>query len=459
MKIKRIQIKNILGLEELEIEPGIVTVISGGNETGKTSTLEAIRATLGRGNDATLLRKGAEAGEVVLELDDDTVIKNKVTDKCSRTVTHPKFGRLSKGQTILESLNDSLGINPIQFLLAKPEARLNLFLEAIPLKLTADQLRDMPIETLREVDLDQHALQVIAKLSKMLYDERTGVNRVVKDKETTARQMRDSLPAKPEDGDWNKALQEAGREFQQLQKDSLLRANGIKDDARAAVDAAKSLFFAHKIRVERELSAAIEDLRAKAEAEIRRADEACAKEMEEISHHRDERLSAADKEYQPRHQELSEKIGQARAMMQAHERSKSALEYITRLESEAKTADEQSLALTTQIKKLESLKLELLKQLPIPGAEVKDGDIYIDDIPFDRVNNSRRVKFAMQLAMLRKSPLIIVDSIEQLDQSAFEAFKKEAFLTGKRNGVQFILSRVTEGALQIETNGEEMTAC
>lgn len=451
MKLKKIKITNILGLQDLEISPGVVTIISGGNDTGKTSTLEAIRSAIGRGNDATLLRKGAEAGEVVLELDDDTIIRNKVTDKCNRIVSHPKFGKLSKGQSVLESLNDSLGINPIQFLLAKPEARLNLFLEAAPLRLTADHLRDMPVEVLKGVDLDKHALQVIGHLSKTLYDMRTGVNRLIKDKEATARQMRESLPPTPESGDWNEELQRVGKEFQQLQKDSLFRAASIKDDAHTALDAAKSLYAAHKIKIEKELDTVIADLRDKADTEISRASDACANMMEGIHTHRDEALAAASKEYEPLHRDLSEKMGHARAMIQAQEKSKAALEYINRLEAEKQAGDKQSQSLTGQLTRLDEIKLDLLKQLPIPGAEVKDGDIYIDDIPFDRVNNSRRVKFAMALAMLRKSPLIIVDSIEQLDPPAFEAFKKEALLIGQRKGIQFILSRVTAGPLVITT--------
>ena len=78
-KIAKIRINNILGIDELEFDAGQFNQISGPNGTGKTSVLEAIKATLRGGHDATLLRTGAEKGETVLVLDDGTEIAKRVT--------------------------------------------------------------------------------------------------------------------------------------------------------------------------------------------------------------------------------------------------------------------------------------------------------------------------------------------------------------------------------------------
>jgi len=67
MRVSKPEIKNLLGIEQLEIAPGSVTVISGKNASGKTSVLESIKAALGGGHDGTLLRKGAKEGEIFLE--------------------------------------------------------------------------------------------------------------------------------------------------------------------------------------------------------------------------------------------------------------------------------------------------------------------------------------------------------------------------------------------------------
>ncbi|MCQ4574556.1 MAG: ATP-binding protein, partial [Candidatus Brocadiales bacterium] len=69
MKVAAIKIHNILGIESLEIKPNSMTFIEGENGAGKTSVLEAIKAIIHGGHDATLLRNGADKGEIVLVLD------------------------------------------------------------------------------------------------------------------------------------------------------------------------------------------------------------------------------------------------------------------------------------------------------------------------------------------------------------------------------------------------------
>ena len=69
MHIQHIKISNILGIRELEFKAGQFVEVTGRNGQGKTSLLEAIKAATQGGHDATLLRKGAEKGEVVLVLD------------------------------------------------------------------------------------------------------------------------------------------------------------------------------------------------------------------------------------------------------------------------------------------------------------------------------------------------------------------------------------------------------
>ena len=91
MKVALIKIEQILGIEHLEIKPGLLTVISGKNETGKTSVLEAIKSVTTGGKDGTLLRQGAEKGSVVLVFDDGTEATRKVTQKTD-TVSVTKDG-------------------------------------------------------------------------------------------------------------------------------------------------------------------------------------------------------------------------------------------------------------------------------------------------------------------------------------------------------------------------------
>ena len=122
LTVSQIRIRNILGIESLEFKPGKVATVTGANGCGKTSVIEAIRAALGGGHDASLLREGANKGEVVLILSDGMEISKKVTAGRSPVeVMDPEQGTIRQPQTFLNDLADAFGANPIAF--RKPAPR------------------------------------------------------------------------------------------------------------------------------------------------------------------------------------------------------------------------------------------------------------------------------------------------------------------------------------------------
>jgi recombinational DNA repair ATPase RecF len=98
-----------MGISELEFQPGAVTVISGGNASGKSSVIEAITAVKNGGHDPTLLRIGEEEGEVLFLLSDGTEIRERITQaKSTLSVKAPEFGAISKPKTFIDRLNGQL---------------------------------------------------------------------------------------------------------------------------------------------------------------------------------------------------------------------------------------------------------------------------------------------------------------------------------------------------------------
>ena len=98
---------------------------------------------------------------------------------------------------------------------------------------------------------------------------------------------------------------------------------------------------------------------------------------------------------------------------------------------------------------LDNLKENLLKELPIQGLEIRDGEIYCKNIVFDKLNTAEQVKIAVEVAKLRASELgiICVDGIERLDRDTFNEFKHEAI----ESGLQMIVTRVGDTELKIRT--------
>jgi exonuclease SbcC len=452
MNISLVKITNMLGVGNLEITPGRITEISGANGSGKTSVLEAIKSIFGGGHDATLLRNGAEKGEAVIVLEDGVEIKRTVTaEKTTTTVKHPQYGKLGKPAEYLKKLTDALSVNPVEFLTAKPKERTAALLGAMPLRVEAAQVGFMPVDVLNSahINFDDHAMVVLETLCRATYDARTGVNRSLKDKQAMARQLVETVPEAPVQGDWETALCAAETEY-----------NALRDRTAGALREIKKAAEAETASAETGLTREKEEARARANAEFDLIQKKLEREIEELTLARDgavnatreietRKRTALESEYRPLEAELKERIGHARAMFEREVKAAETRKLASRMEDEARKLSEESERLTAALSGLEKLKSSLLASLPVAGLEVRDGEIFVDGVPFDRVNESARVRLAIEVAKLRAGELglIAVDGLECMDSATFAEFEKAAV----ESGLQFVISRVADTPLTVTT--------
>ncbi|MGL4458723.1 MAG: AAA family ATPase, partial [Plesiomonas shigelloides] len=143
MRIAHVKISNILGIAELEFTPEGFNEISGPNGTGKTSVLEAIKAVLTTGHDATLLRNGADKGEAILVLDDGTEISKTVTADRSSNSIRREGKKVPRPAEAIKALTDLYSANPIEFLRARKQDRVKVLLETMPLEADVEKLEEI----------------------------------------------------------------------------------------------------------------------------------------------------------------------------------------------------------------------------------------------------------------------------------------------------------------------------
>src|SRR6266566_3431594 len=388
LRVTRLSIKNILGIQSLEIKPGKgITVIEGENASGKTSVIEALKSIFKGGNDASLLRRGAEQGEIVLELDNGVLIER------DNDLIEPIIGH------------------------------------------TVDEL-------------DTNALELIDREHKRFYDDRTGVNRVAKEKRATILQMKQTLPEDAEDTDWARIVVATEGSLALVNQSTQMKIDAIITDMEGEKDASKANG-THSIQeIDRELELEISKLRQEAETKKEAIRENVIAGLGIITKGAQENVDKLRGEAEPERRKLTDKLAVARENLTNQSKINQTKEYIKTLGEEATKAEAQSDKDTKAIEALADLKTKLLNDLPIKGVEVKDGELFVDSIPFDRVNEARKVEIAIQIAGLRsgKLPLVIVDGLERLDSKTFEAFKKQA----AKSKVQMIVTRVSDSALAVE---------
>ncbi|KKL04829.1 hypothetical protein LCGC14_2612170, partial [marine sediment metagenome] len=100
--------------------------------------------------------------------------------------------------------------------------------------------------------------------------------------------------------------------------------------------------------------------------------------------------------------------------------------------------------LTKALEGLTRIRVDLLKELPIPDMELRDGKIFVKDIAFDDLNETQRLMISLELAVMAASELglVVVDGIERLD-STNRAHLLEA-ISGIETDLAFILTEVSD---------------
>jgi DNA repair exonuclease SbcCD ATPase subunit len=436
-KIAKVRISNILGIDELEFTPdGKLTEITGKNGKGKTSVLEAIKSVAG-GSDATLLRKGAEKGEVVLVLDDGTELINKVTASSSTKTMIRDGKKVPKPADAIRQLVDLLSVNPVEFLTARKQDRVKVLLEAMPIELDVEKLSriaGVPVKAAPGVP----ALDLIELVRKQVYEDRTGTNRAVKEKDSTINQMTLALPEVPEG------------------------VSGNEDELRAQLEQARTTRDAEHQRIatkldgiRKENSDKVATLRAEAQAQI---DAINAKLQQDVDAAKAELTDWEGKAARQREltterfttaaSPLNEALAVIKSSRDTFAKREQAEAYIKQMQEELAGLQQDADRQTKALDAIDAYKVELISKLPIPGLEVVNGEVLRNGIVFDRLNTAQQVDIAIEIAKLRAGELAIacVDNFEMLDPEAFEEFRARA----EESNLQLFVTRVTGDEFQIQ---------
>jgi len=211
-RIKRLEIKNCLGIKELSFNPGKITVISGGNEKSKTSILEVIEKGLYNSDRrAKFVRSGEEQAYIEITTDDDIKIERTVTADAAGNSVGNSVKVSSKGhpqnspETFLKNLFGALqpgkktrevfAFNPIDFMQKKDAEQTDILLGLLPISVSlADVSRWFNSEVPGKIDYSRHGLQVLKDLEKYWYDARREANSAVKHTEFDAEATASKLP-------------------------------------------------------------------------------------------------------------------------------------------------------------------------------------------------------------------------------------------------------------------------
>lgn len=442
MKIAKIRISNILGIDELEITPGgTITEITGKNGSGKTSILEAIKAVVKGGHDATLLRKGKDKGEIVLVMDDlaGTQIHKKVTAEGSSTSLYQNDKKVPSPGGTIKQLVDMLAVNPVDFLTAAPKDRMKVLLESIPVEVDIERLQTMSNMKLGDGTRSLHGLQILAYVHKSIFDDRTGTNRAISEKESTINQLTLTLPDVPGDAPSNEAELRAKVDEATAARDAELDRVQIKwNSVQAASNEEQNRL---RTEAQRQIDAIKEQLQKDLDAERQK--------LTNIESRANQQREKARTTFTTTTESLQQSLATIVAQREAFAKRAQSETIISKMNEELSDLKSDAERQTKALKDIDAYKSELLAKLPIPGLTVSDGEVIRDGVPFDRLNTAQQVDIAIEIAKLRAGPLAVccVDRFEALDPATLAAFKERA----EASNLQLFVTRVDSGDMKIAT--------
>lgn len=462
MRVTKVKISDILGIESLEFEAGAFNAFTGDNGEGKTSALNAVKAVLGRdGGDATLLRKGAEVGEAVLVFDDGTEITKRVTAQGTKTTINGPEGKVSATSAMLKGLTDAMSVNPVSFILSRDtpadkRQRLTWLLECLPTEIDQDRLVEIAGPAAKAASPNWSAFDQIQAVYQTIFDDRTSTNRAIGEKNASINQLEQTLPDDEGgaqvtgdaeglqanldrlDAELVTALEGVASKATQYEQDSAERVQKIRGDA------------AHAKQAKRDAIAA---LQAELTALQTEEDKKVAEEQAWMA---ETRGKADTKRAQLRQDHATDKapiaaaLDQIRAGANSLAKAAATRAHIKTFADAVRALEEDSKKMTAQLAALQDYKSELLSDIPVDGLTVDDGEIFRHGVPFDRLNTAQQVDMAVEIAKLRASRagIICVDGMEALGSEQFALFREKAI----ESGLQLFVTRVTDSKFAVETS-------
>lgn len=391
MRIIGLSVDNVKRIKAVSIEApkDDVQVIGGRNRQGKSSLLDAIWLALGGGTAAKAvdepIRSGEKKASVVITVGDDgeaqfTVERRWTPKGTSLKVTAADGQRYDSPQALLNELVGQLTFDPVRFVESDAKAQRQTLLDTLGLTAKVTRLNEQRAE---------------------VFQERTAVNRAVKELGAEVKGYKDLPASLPKDtGETTEQLLDSLRRQQQAQQ----TYDRVQEQA-VQLD--------HKIeQLERALS----------EAE------------ESIKSHKDW-LFANER---PDTTELEQRISQAselaglRAKVQA--RDAAAKRYADR--------KARAQALTEQIESFDEQKLKLLTdiQLPVKNLQVTDDGVLYNGVPLSQASGAERITVGMAVALASKPRLrvVLIRDGSLLDDESMQLLKQFA----EDNDVQVWIERV-----------------
>lgn len=468
MKVTKLKIKNLYGIEELDLDGKSIELI-GSNGVGKSSVLDAIRLALTNNSKRKyIVKKGETEGSVYVELDNGiTIDRKKRTDKSDyKSIKDATGNEINSPETFLKDIFTPLQLEPVEFLSMSEQEQNRILLNLI--KFDRDKkefITEKFGEEINWVDYSNSILEILNEIQSkegQYYQAREEINRNARNEQAIVTDIAKDIPKGYDVEKWrNYTLSD---KYEELNK---------KKDYNAKID--KSIAYKedydNKIKnLDNELDKKILQINGGKESEkygfeteiagLKYRIELLQKEIEGLDNKYQVYIDKAQAEHDMEVAKLDENI------KIANEWASKAKENTETVESELKIAEEmkghineydrmiekqshietlvaQSKLLTDKIELARNLPGQILKEVEIPvkNLTVENGIPLVNGLPVGNLSEGEKLQLCVDVTLGDENnlKLILIDGTEKLS----EENRKKLYEICKEKGLTVIATRTT----------------
>lgn len=469
MKVTKLKIKNLYGIEELNLDGKSIELV-GSNGVGKSSVLDAIRLALTNNSKRKyIVKKGETEGSVYVELDNGiTIDRKKRTDKSDyKSIKDGTGNEINSPETFLKDIFTPLQLEPVEFLSMSEQEQNRILLNLIKFDKDKRQfITEKFGEEINWVDYSNSILEILNEIQSKdgkYYQTREEINRNARNEQAIVNDIAKDIPEGYDVEKWrNYTLSEKYDELNK-KKDynaKIDRAIAYKEDYNNKISQLDDKENAILVKI----NADKEQEKSKINAEIQEYENKIAllkKELENL----DNKYLA--QETQAKNEATAEKAKLDENIKVANEWASQNKEIVETLENELKIAEEmkghineydrmeekqshietlvaQSKSLTDKIELARNLPGQILKEVEIPvkNLTVENGIPLVNGIPVNGLSEGEKLDLCIDITLAKETnlKLILIDGIEKMSKTN----KERIYDKCRKAGIQIISTRTTD---------------
>ena len=469
MKISKLKIENLYGIEQLELD-GKSIELTGTNGAGKSSVLDAIRLALTNNSKRKYIVKNGETeGRVLVKLDDGTTIdRKKRTDKSDyKSIKDVNGNEINSPETFLKDIFTPLQLEPVEFLSMSEKEQNRILLNLIEFnKDKKEFIQEKFGEIPSWVNYDDSILEILNQLQSkegQYYQNREDINRQIRNGIAVINDIAKDIPEGYDAEKWrNFTLSD---KYEELNKDKEYNAKidksiAYKEDYNNKIKQIETIENNTLLQIEKDKSEEKNKITTEMQ-ELKNRIELLQKDLENIDVKYEKTIAETKSETVAEKAKLDENIKVANEWankekintemleneLKIAEEMKGHLNEYDRMKEMQKKVDNFNIiseTLTNKIELARTLPGEILKEvnIPVKNLTVENGIPLVNGLSISNLSEGEKLMLCVDVTLSNPNSLklILIDGVERLS----EVNRNELYKICKEKGLQCIATRTTD---------------